>query len=278
MKDLPAQRTPDGIAYWTLGAGPALLCVHGGPGTDHSFFRPYLDSLADDVQLVYFDLPGHGQSQAAMDYGLESMAQAIGSVRTALGVERVSLLGSSYGGFLSLEYVARNPDVVTALLLVDTSASHGFRGTSLETARRRGTPVMLAALDRLWDGSLSTDDEFRSAWTELLPLYFHQLGAAEIKRLAGQATYRLETRKRILPTLADYDVRERLQDISTPALVIVGQHDWITGMSQARELAGGLKESTMLVFTESGHYPFIEENAEFLRQVRAWLVERVRNH
>ena len=268
--------TSRGVAFDDRGDGPALVAVHGGPGTDHRLFRPFLDPLADDLRLVYFDLPGHGQSHLLDDYGLASMAGAIDDVRSALGTDAVALLGSSYGGFLALTYALAHPDAVSALVLVDTAASHGFREESLAVAARRGTPAMLASLDRLWDGSLTSDAEFQRAWRDIFPLYFHRLADAEIDALARRCGYTLETRRRILPTLRDYDLRERLGEIDVPALVIVGRHDWITSVRQAEELAAGLKRSELVVFAESGHYPFIEEPERFLAVVRDWLARHVR--
>jgi ABC-type nitrate/sulfonate/bicarbonate transport system substrate-binding protein len=72
------RRGPGGLAYEVLGErGPLLLVVHGGPGMDHASLRPWLDPVADQARLVYFDLPGHGQSAAPTDYHLEAMADAV---------------------------------------------------------------------------------------------------------------------------------------------------------------------------------------------------------
>lgn len=273
--DLP-KTTARGLAYDDRGHGPTLVTVHGGPGTDHRLFRPFLDPLAADLRLVSFDLPGHGRSRPADDDGLASMAEAIDEVRTAVGADSIALLGSSYGGFLSLTYALAHPGAVTALVLVDTSASYGFREESLRVAERRGTAAMLAALRRLWDGSLTSDAEFRRAWREILPLYFHRLPRAEIDALADRTSYTLETRRRILPTLQRYDVRDRLGEIGVPALVVVGRHDWITSVGQSEELAAGLPRGELIVFEESGHYPFIEEPDRFLAVIRDWLARHVR--
>jgi len=265
------RRTPRGIAYEVVGDGPVLLAVHGGPGTDHSMFRPYLDPLAAELAVVYFDLPGHGRSAESQDYGLVAMAASIEDILAAVGAERVFLLGSSYGGFLSLTYALEHPERVAGLILVDTSASYGFRAESLEVARQRATPSMLAALERLWDDSLADDEDFHAAWREILPLYFHRLEPAEVERLADRGAYRLETRRQILPTLREYDLNGRLAEIEAPTLVIVGRHDWITAVGQAEALAAGLPQSRLAVFEHSGHYPFVEEHERFVAIVQEWM-------
>lgn len=263
--------TSRGIAFADHGRGPALLAVHGGPGTDHGLFRPYLDPLAEDVRLVFFDLPGHGESSSMEDENLSSMSASIDDVRTALEVETVALLGSSYGGFLALTYALAHPGTVAALVLVGTSPSHGFRDESIKVAEQRATPEMLKSLHRLWDGSLSSDAAFAWAWKDILPLYFHQLPSAEVDALARRCSYTLETRRRILPTLQGYDLRDRLTEIDAPVLVITGRHDWITSLRQAEELVAGLRHGELVIFEDSGHYPFIEEQGRFLTVVREWL-------
>ncbi len=263
--------TSRGVAFTELGHGPALLTIHGGPGMDHRLFRPYLDPLAEHLRLGYFDLPGHGQSGPMLDESLSGMAEAIDDVRTALGAPTIALLGSSYGGFLALTYALAHPDTVSALVLVGTTASHGFRDESLKVAERRATPEMLASLGRLWDGSLESDAAFERAWRKVFPLYFHRLPLADIDALARRSRYRLDTRRRILPTLQRYDLRERLPEITVPVLMITGRHDWITSVRQAEELVAGLPRGRLVVFEDSGHYPFIEEPGRFLDVVRAWL-------
>jgi proline iminopeptidase len=275
MKLPKVNRTTSGIAYWSIGSGdPTIITVHGAPGTDHTFFRPYLNPLAGRQTLVYFDLPGHGDSLSTNDYSLHAMAESIEDVRMAVGAKRVTLLGSSYGGFLSLLYALQHQDRLKSLVLVDTSASYGFRGESLETAKRRGTPTMLEALERLWNGSLQTDSDFHRDWREILPLYFHQVALEDVRKIADTATYHLDTRKSILPTLRDYDIRNELESIRCPTLVIAGRHDWITSVAQAEALASGIPRSDLLIFEKSGHYPFIDEANHFLQCVEDWLVVR----
>ncbi len=267
--------TSRGVAFADLGHGPALLTIHGGPGMDHRLFRPYLDPLAEHMRLEYFDLPGHGQSGPMEDESLSGMAEAIDDVRATLETNSIALLGSSYGGFLALTYALAHPDAVSALVLVGTSASQGFREESLKVAQRRATPEMLASLGQLWDGSLENDAAFERAWRDIFPLYFHRLPLAEVDALARRSRYRLDTRRRILPTLQHYDLRERLSEIAVSVLMITGRHDWITSVRQAEDLVAGLRQGHLVVFEDSGHYPFIEENERFLAVVTAWLARHL---
>lgn len=129
---------------------------------------------------------------------------------------------------------------------------------------------MLAALELLWSGSVTSDESFHTSWRQIFPLYFHTLPQEKVHQLADRLTYSIDTRKAILPTLRGYDIRARLGEIRAPALVAVGEHDWITPMRQAEELTDRLRQSQLVVFNESGHYPFIEEQSKFNDIVKRW--------
>ena len=247
-----------------------IVAVHGGPGTDHRLFRPELDRLGSFARLVYFDLPGHGRSPAPRDFSLDAVAESLEEVRELAGAQRVTLLGSSYGGFVALAYALAHPARVARLVLVDTAASSGFREQSIAIARERANPAMLAAFERLWSDELADDDGFRRDWGTLFPLYFARATHEEVAAFASRTSYTLATRRAILPTMQRFDLRPRLGELRMPALVIVGAHDWITPPPQARELTAGLPDARLVVFEESGHYPFLEEPARFAAEVEAF--------
>lgn len=254
-----------------IGSGPTILAVHGGLGTDHGLFRPELDRLGAFARLVYFDLPGHGRSPVPRDFRLETVAESLEEVRAAANAEHVSVLGSSYGGFVSMAYALAHPERVERLILVDTSASNAFRERSRAVARARATKPMLEAFERLWGDALTSDDDFRENWLTLFPLYFAKASASRIASYAARTSYNLATRRAIIPTFAAYDLRARLHELRMPVLVIVGAKDWTTPPEEANELADGLPNAQLVVFPESGHYPFLEETERFASVVRDFL-------
>src|SRR4051812_17350608 len=90
--------------YETMGEGPPLIAVHGGPGlADHREYVPWLEPLADSHQVVIYDLRGCGQSEDAPNdsYSHEDFVSDLDGLRAHLGFERFAVLGTSYGGFIS---------------------------------------------------------------------------------------------------------------------------------------------------------------------------------
>jgi proline iminopeptidase len=130
---------------------------------------------------------------------------------------------------------------------------------------------MLGAFERLWSDALESDDDFRDNWRTLFPLYFARATSAQVDAFASRTTYNLKTRRAILPTFDDYDLRPQLRGLRMPALVIAGAHDWITPPEEARELAERLPKAQLEIFANSGHYPFLEEGERFTSVVKAFL-------
>ncbi len=115
------------VWYKVMGSGDAvpLLTLHGGPGAGHDYFEP-LEALASDRPVVFFDQLGCGRSDKPDDLSLwriERFEEEVTAVRKALDLERVHLLGQSWGGWLAIEYIMGKPSGVVGLILASTSAS-----------------------------------------------------------------------------------------------------------------------------------------------------------
>src|SRR5580765_5990208 len=111
------------IYYEALGRGQPLLILHGGPGASHDYFLPYLLPLARTNRVVFIDERGSGRSQKLEDpkgYTVENMVEDVESVRAALGLGRISLLGHSYGGVLAQAYALKYQKNLSHLILCST--------------------------------------------------------------------------------------------------------------------------------------------------------------
>src|SRR5258708_3842278 len=111
------------VYYKTLGRGQPLLILHGGPGASHDYFLPHLLPLARRHRLVFIDERGSGRSERLENprtYTVENMVEDTEAVRQALGLDRVALLGHSYGGILAQAYAFKYQAHLTHLLLCST--------------------------------------------------------------------------------------------------------------------------------------------------------------
>jgi proline iminopeptidase len=103
------------IYYKSFGRGKPLMLLHGGPGASHDYFR-----------LIFIDERGSGRSQSLENvsgYTVENMVEDVESVRQALGLGQISMLGHSYGGVLAQAYALKYQKNLSRLILASTFAS-----------------------------------------------------------------------------------------------------------------------------------------------------------
>src|SRR5215831_11679354 len=111
------------IYYKSIGNGPPLLVVHGGPGASHDYFLPYLLPLARHHRLVFIDERGSGKSEKLQDvsqYTVAAMVEDVEAVRRAFNLGKVDLLGHSYGGVLAQAYALKYQSYLSHLILAST--------------------------------------------------------------------------------------------------------------------------------------------------------------
>ena len=102
---------------------PTLLLLHGGPGADHSTFKPAFSALASIAQVIYLDLRGNWRSDAGLvsKLSLEQWTQDVHSFCKARSIDRSIVFGHSMGGIVAMLYAIRHPNHLLKLVLSSTS-------------------------------------------------------------------------------------------------------------------------------------------------------------
>jgi proline iminopeptidase len=262
------------LYYVEQGQGRGLLVMHGGLGLSHTYFRPYLDPLGEQARVIYYDHRGHGRSgrPPLETVTHEQLVEDAEALRGELGLERMVLLGHSYGGTLALMYALRYQQHLDGLILCTTYPAFDYPEVVQANAARLGTPEQLAALGSWERGEVGTDEEFARFWRTMLPLYFHRYDPAVGRELDRDAIYSGAIFNRAFSELTPgYNVVDRLGEIRVPTLVLGARQDWITPLAQSERIQRGIPGSQLVAFEESGHFPFIEERERFLASVRDWL-------
>jgi proline iminopeptidase len=253
-------------------SGPGMIAkepcfvLHGGPGMDHSYFKPWLSPLAETMQLIYVDHRGTGRSERVPleSCTIEQMADDLEALRQQIGLGRVNVLGNSFGGFWALTYALRYPDSVSRLILVTTSPSYAFWEAAQAEADRKATPQQKEVMPNVFEGRIESENEFRRWWEIMMSLYFYKwddtVGGAMIERGVDNPRVASYMFREIIP---HYDVRPRLGEIAVPTLIAAGRHDWVTPVGESEAMAKGIPNSEYVIFEKSGHMPFIEEQELF---------------
>ena len=153
---------------------PVLLMLHGGPGFDHSIYRPAYSALADIAQIVYLDHRGNGRSDRGPreSWTLAQWGDDVHDFCAALGIVRPIVLGGSFGGMVALAYATRHPEHPAKLILVSTEAegSEHYAERVAMFERLGGAEVGDLARRRLLEGQV--DPTVLEAWIRLaFPVY-----------------------------------------------------------------------------------------------------------
>lgn len=259
-----------------LGSGHPILFLHGGSGFDHTYFRPWLDSLSEQAQLIYYDQFGQGRSTRPASYEnitIASWADEADALRKALGLERIILFGHSFGGFIAQEYALRYGEHLEGLILSNTSPALDYPDVMIANAQQRATPEQFQALMAGLSTPSPDDKSLKETFGTILPIYFAHYDKAIGSTLGEAIHYSAGAFNQGMGRLAQtFSTLDRLAKIRVPTLVIGGRHDWIIPPVQGPErLAASIPHAQMHIFEESGHFPFIEENEAYLSLVKTWL-------
>lgn len=255
-----------------IGSGLPCLVLHGGLGFDHTYLYPWLNTLSGTLRLIYYDHRGNGRSSRPplSTLTLEQLAHDADALRRHFALDRVAVLGHSFGGFVALQYALQYPRNISHLILVNTAPAWDYGDEIIAHATRRGaTPAMLSALNI---AEYAADDARLREWYELMtPLYFYRFDPAIARQLVADMVFSASAMLRGLEVIKTYNLTPRLTEIAVPTLVIGGREDFIMPVSQSLRLHQGLPASELLICPHSAHFPYLEEPEYFAQAVQDWL-------
>jgi proline iminopeptidase len=259
----------------TGGAGPVILLLHGGPGCP-DYLAPVAATLPPGFRAVTFDQRGVGGSTCAGDYRVEDYVADIDAVRAHLGVDRLHLLGHSWGGLLAQLYLAQHPGRVASLCLLNSAAGVGRQWTQTEREvlthnRRRAGPRGFAALG-VWAatsclpgpaGALAARRLFARVWRNYFP-QGETPPAADPSWLRGVnrvAARRTAKSIRALPSSS----LDGLDSDRLPVLSLYGDSD-IYGRS-TEHLTTRFPTGQNIVLPGCGHLPWLQAPEDFQQSI-----------
>jgi proline-specific peptidase len=277
-----------GGSVWTARLGPnegtPILLLHGGPGAASYYMIPLAERLAEHRPTIVYDQLGCGRSDQPDDTSLwtvDRSVEEVDQVRAALGLERCHLLGQSWGGWLSIEYMTRGATGIERLVLASTSASipefmAGARGLieQLPEPHRsvlielgdRGEydhPDYLAAVEVFYHRHLCRMEP----WPDALVQSGEQMDGNQV-----YLTMNGPTEFDVIGLLREWDRTADLGRIRVPTLVTCGRYDEITP-SCSETITRRIPDARMHVFEESAHCAHLEEADDYARIVEAFLSE-----
>lgn len=262
------------------GPGPPLLVVHGGPGLPHNYLGS-LQRLADDRDVIYWDQLGCGNSERPTDTDLWTMRRSVAEMQTvvqALGLTRFHIFGNSWGGMLAQQYVLDSPAGVTSLTVSNSAASIP-QFAEYVTALKSGLDTTTqSAIDDHETAGTTSSAEYQAAirtwndthlcrsrpWPDELEDAFRNSGTDIFATMFGPSVFR------IVGTIREWDVVDRLAEITTPTLLLAARFDEFSP-DHMWEMHKRIAGSRFELFESSAHLPFIEEPDRFDHVMRGFL-------
>lgn len=256
---------------------PVALVIHGGPGSDHSGFKPALSPLSGHMQLVYFDHRGQGRSARGDPalYTLDENVEDMEALRRHLGLGPVVSIGTSYGGMVAMAHAARYPEAVSHLVLIVTAAHGGFIPRAQAILAERGTPEQQRVCKDLWDGGFRSVADVQHYYDVMGPLYARRHDAAAAATVRGRAEPSPEPLNRAFGPagfLRTFDLRPELARIDAPTLILAGRHDWICPPEFSEEIHALIPGSDLRIFEDSSHSIRVDEPAALLDAITRFVV------
>lgn len=264
--------------------GFPILVLHGGPGLDHHEFADYLDALAEDgrYRLVLVDQRAQGLSDRSAPestWTVEEMAADVSGLAAALGAERYAVLGHSFGAFVALQHAVDSPGAAVATIVSSGIASMRWL-EAVEANLASFEPVELREqVADSWarESTVATPEGAKQLLADQMPFHFGDSRDPRLTDYLQRISAGVEAPDMLRHFAAlesgGIEVEDRLCAIAHPVLVTAGRLDRTCVVGASEAIAAKAPGARIVIFEQSGHMTFVEENEAYVAAVREFLDE-----
>jgi len=265
----------------TKGTGEPIFFFAGGPGNSHDYMQGNFGQYYQSHQLVFIDMLGRGMSDDAKEvseYSVENDVEVAEAIRKNLKLEKIAMVGHSYGTVVAQAYAIKYPEQVSRMVLIN-----GFHSGEMWQANcdsynhyaRTHFPEKWAKVDSMRAlGYVSSDPAFSELYGSfpVKYIYYHN---TQLKQNVPKTKYRgwnSAAYYGIIGRDADFDVsgsminqdfRRDLINLKFPTLIIAGRYDGVSTPEYAIQYKGFMPQAQFVMFEQSAHNPYLEEPEKF---------------
>ena len=236
------------LYYEAHGEGYPVVFLHGYSSTHH-MWRAQVPDFSKDYRFIIYDARGHGQTESppSVDqYSADIVAEDLYHLLRSLGIEKAVVGGLSMGGYESLRFYLNHPDMVAALVLMDTGP--GYRNPDTRAVWNKGLEARARRLETEGIGALAANSTTETSREIMLKQ--NPIGLAHMARTVVASH--------------DSKVIDNLEKVGAPTLVLVGENDK-PFLAAAQVMARKIPNATHVVIPDAGHAANID-NTEALNQ------------
>jgi proline iminopeptidase len=276
------------VWYKSVGSGAStadrapLLCLHGGPGFTH-YYLEALEMFSSQRRVIFYDQLGCGRSERPDDLSLwtvDRFVEELAVVRAALGLDRLHLFGSSWGGMLAMQYVLDRQPALESLILCGSPASMTRWVRDCDELLAAQPPEVVEVIRSHEAAGFTACPEYQAAilgfyrehvcrldpWPGGLELSFAEAGYSVYNTMNGPSEFT------VTGTLKDWDIMDQLGAIVVPTLLAGGRYDECRP-SHLEEMHRRIPGSRLEIIEDASHLCFAEQPEVFQRVVNAFLDE-----
>jgi proline iminopeptidase len=278
----------NGISHWYKIEGcqhntiPVVI-IHGGPGGNQYTLESSIGpKLAQQFTVLYYEQRGSGRSERPKnpeDYSIAALVEDLEDLRRKLRIEKMYLLGTSFGSWIAMEYALSYADRVEKLMLqgpvdgnwqrISINQIWGLYHAARENLREMifeiitGNETIEKKKEKVWN---IVDEETIAKFS----VHDHSLipEALNIMRESRKYGFNEDFHNSITKTTMIYPpLMNKVKDILTPTLIIVGLYDRNTGIEMSRDISERISNSTLKILYNSAHYPECEELENYSNEI-----------
>jgi proline iminopeptidase len=275
--------TVNGAKLWVVvvGKGEPLILIAGGPGGVHLGLRSF-DSLAKSgIQLIYFDAFGRGKSDTAKDvkeYTLERDIEDIEGLRKAMHLNKISLLGHSYGSLVAQGYAVKYGQNLSHLII-----ANGFHSFIMwQENDDNSNHEIKTNYPEVWDelmkireqGAVSSNENHQEIYGRVPYGFLYSYNPTRfepnpaIRRRPYPNSFNAKLYYQMVGKdgdfivgndIGNFDYRKQLKDLKMPILIVAGRYDRVAVPWMQVKYKEYCPQAQFVMFEKSGHNPQVEE-------------------
>lgn len=266
--------------YKVAGDGPVLMVQPPGWGIGVGLYEQTFHPLENDFTLIYHDTRGSGRSPAPAnpeDMNVGAFVEDLEALRKHLELDAFALIGHSHGGYIALNYAVKYQQHLSHLIALDAQLGVEEPGQDIQRTlpELAKDPRFADAAKAFGESSkIESDEDMADFFKRIAPLYFRDPegeGVATLRDYVQENRVVVAAMRAAGASNRRFLVRDKLNTIDVPTLVLVGRHDFICSPVHAQVIHEGIKGSQLVVFEDSGHLPWTEEPELFFSTVTGFL-------
>lgn len=271
------------LYYRVVGSGKdTIMVLHGGPGLHLNYLDADLRPLALTHTLIYYDQRNAGRSTLVTDttkLKIRDYVADLEAIRQHFRIDRINLIGHSWGGFLAAQYALQFPEKMRSLLLVDPGPPPAYQPyfDSFDPTKRLDS-LRLKKMEKAQEGWADSENPYKNCWD-----FFGEFGRAYtynpdyIRQAWGgicnapQDVLTSKLRSYVMADLGqDYDFRKELEELDLPVLILYGEKDPVP-FGGIKQWNNSFKNSRLEVIKKAGHFAYFEQPEVFFSLVESFI-------